>query len=112
MVGLLNLLPLLLATLGLYWIYLGWKRGGDFVKNVLFRVVLTVVVLLLYNHFQPNYLPKGEVKRSEIMQEEVVNKPIEDKLAKPMSSEERDLRRKQQYEEKIEFIKQKEVDNK
>lgn len=110
MVALLNLIPFLIATVGLYWIYLGWKKGGDFVIDVLARVLITVVVILTYNHFQPSYLPKGEVKRTEIVSDEVVTRPIEDNLSKPMSGEEREARRKEQYKEKIEFIQQKEVD--
>lgn len=110
MVALLNIIPFLIATVGLYWIYLGWKKGGDFVIDVLARVVVTVVVVLLYNHFQPSYLPKGEIKRTEIVSEEAITRPIEDNLSKPLSGEERDIRRKEQYKEKIEFIQQKEFD--
>jgi len=112
MVGLINLMPLILATVGLIWIYRGWKKGGDFVIDVVLRVVATVGIILLYQHFQPSYLPKGEINRTEVVQEEVVNEPIADKLLKPMPAEERDARRKEQYKEKIEFINQKEVDNK
>ena len=110
MVALLNLIPYLIVTVGLYWIYLGWKKGGDFVVDVLVRVLITVAVILAYQHFQPSYLPKGEIKRTEIVSEEAITRPIENNLSKPLSGEERDTRRKEQYKEKIEFIQQKNVD--
>jgi hypothetical protein len=110
MVALLNLIPFLIATVGLCWIYLGWKKGGDFVVDVLARVLITVAVILAYQHFQPSYFPKGEITRTGIVSEEPLSHQIENNLSKPLSGAERDARREVQYKEKIEFIKQKEVD--
>lgn len=101
MIGLLNLIPFIIATLGLYWVYQGYKKKKDFLKDVFLRVVLTVAAVVLYNHFQPSYMPKGEVKRSVAPQFEYVEKEVKDVVPKPMSGEDRDSRRKEQYKEPL-----------
>lgn len=109
MVLLLNLLPVLICIGWLWWAIKSWNKERT-PKTVLIFVIGLTVSLLLYKNVQPSYLPKGEIKRTEVVQEEVKQLPIEDKLSKPMSGENRDIRRKEQYKEKIEFIQQKEVD--
>lgn len=111
MVLLLNLVPFLICAGWLLWAAKSWNKSKQ-PKTVIIFIVGLTLSLLLYKNVQPSYLPKGEIARTEVVQEEVVDEPIEDKLLKPMSTEERDARRKEQYKEKIEFINQKEVDNK
>jgi hypothetical protein len=110
MVGLLNLIPFLIATVGLYWIYCGWKKKENFVKNVLLRVILIVGIIILYQQFQPSYMPKGEIKRTTTPQFQSKGLEVQDNSLKPMPGEERDLRRKEAYKEKLPFL-EKDVDN-
>jgi hypothetical protein len=111
MVLLLNLIPFLICAGWCLWAAKSWNKSKQ-PKTVIIFIVGLTLSLLLYKNVQPSYLPKGEIARTEVVQEEVVSQPIEDKLLKPMSPQERDARRKEQYKEKIEFINQKEVDNK
>lgn len=66
-------------------------------------VIAAVVLCLLYNMFQPSYMPKGEVVRRELPPLETSQMEIQDKLLKPRSAEEYDAKREQQIKEGLPF---------
>ena len=69
-----------------------------------------VAALVLYFQVQPSYLPKGEIKRSTVPQFEQKQLDVQDITVKPLSGEERDARRMEQYKEPLPFI-EKNIDN-
>lgn len=102
-----NLLPVVIAGVFLFWAYSRFKK--DKIKAIL-PLVLMVTTLVLYFQVQPSYLPKGEIKRSAVPQFEQKQLGVKDITSKPLSGEERDARRKEQYKEPLSFI-EKDVDN-
>lgn len=97
MILLLNLLPVVLVAIGGYFAlkYRSWKIALG-----------TVLALFLYAKAQPSYMPKGEIKRSEIPAFEVSTSKIEDRNRKPVASEVRDATMKQKVSEGLDFLKE------
>lgn len=87
MVILFNLLPLLVF---MSFVFLAYK----FKKWWL--VLLGVVAVALYFQIQPSYIPKGEVKRTDLPEFEQSSKTIVDRMSKPKSGEEYDKQRKEE----------------
>lgn len=87
MVILFNLLPLLVFT---SFVFLAYK----FKKWWL--VLLGVVAVALYFQIQPSYIPKAEVKRTELPEFEQSSKITVDRMSKPKSGEEYDKQRKEE----------------
>lgn len=90
---------LLLPAILLTGIFLTWK----FKK--LWIVAVTLLVLFVYFKAQPSYLPKGEIKRSQLPAFEA--KPdleIEDRLSKPKDPDQRQREQDERYRKGLEFI--------
>lgn len=69
--------------------------------------VLGTIFLTLYFMFQPSYLPKGEIKRSDVPQFEQTEAKIGNKLLSPKSGEDYDGVRESKIKEGLPFIKDK-----
>lgn len=96
MIILLNLIPAAILAVGFY---LTIRRRS-------WKIALaTLVLMALYAKFQPSYMPKGEVKRSEIPAFEVSTSKIEDRALKPVSGEERDRIMKEKVSNGLDFLK-------
>ena len=96
MILLLNLLPLVIFAIGAYasWKLRSWKVA-----------VATILILIIYAKAQPSYMPKGEVKRSEIPAFEVSTSEIQDRNSKPVTGEERDRIMKEKVSNGLDFLK-------
>ena len=90
MVILFNLLPLLVFV---SFVFLAYKLKKWWL------VLVGVVAVALYFQIQPSYIPKGEVKRTELPEFEQSSKEIVDRMSKPKSGEEYDKQRQQQMED-------------
>lgn len=86
MVILFNLLPLLLFV-GFVFLAYNLKKW--------WLVLVGVVVVAFYFQIQPAYVPKGEVKRTELPEFEQSSKEIVNRMSKPKSGEEYDKQRKE-----------------
>lgn len=87
MVILFNLLPLLLFV---GFVFLAYKLKKWWL------VLVGVVAVVFYFQIQPSYIPKGEVKRTELPEFEQSSKEIVNRMSKPKSGEEYDKQRKQE----------------
>lgn len=87
MVILFNLLPLLLFV---GFVFLAYKLKKWWL------VLVGVVVVAFYFQIQPSYIPKGEVKRTELPEFEQSSKEIVNRMSKPKSGEEYDKQRKEE----------------
>lgn len=77
------------------------------IKRSVVTFIVTVILGGIYQIIMPSYLPKGVVERTPVIEFEPKDLVIKDVQSKPMSSEERDQRRKEAYLEDLPF-KQKE----
>ena len=91
---LINLIPLLIAAIGLG---LSWKL------RKLWVAAATAVTLFLYFQAQPSYMPKGQVTRSEPPTFTEPEARIEDRNSKPMSGDERDQRMRDAVKQGLDF---------
>lgn len=91
---LINLIPLLIAAIGLG---LSWKL------RKLWVAAATVATLFLYFQAQPSYMPKGQVTRSEPPAFTESEARIEDRNSKPMSGDERDQRMRDAVKQGLDF---------
>lgn len=91
---LINLIPLLIAALGLG---LSWKFKKLWVAGA------TLVVVFLYFQAQPSYLPKGEITRSAPPVFTELDARIEDRNSKPMPGNERDQRMRDAVKNGLDF---------
>lgn len=87
MVILFNLLPLLLFV-GFVCLAYNLKKW--------WLVLVGVVVVAFYFQIQPSYIPKGEVRRTELPEFEQSSKEIVDRMSKPKSGEDYDKQRKEE----------------
>ena len=87
MVILFNLLPLLLFV---GFVFLAYKLKKWWL------VLVGVMVVAFYFQIQPSYIPKGEVKRTELPEFEQSSKEIVNRMSKPKSGEEYDKQRKEE----------------
>lgn len=87
MVILFNLLPLLLFV---GFVFLAYKLKKWWL------VLVGVVVAAFYFQIQPSYIPKGEVRRTELPEFEQSSKEIVNRMSKPKSGEEYDKQRKEE----------------
>lgn len=87
MVILFNLLPLLLF---IGFVFLAYKLKKWWL------VLVGVMVVAFYFQIQPSYIPKGEVKRTELPEFEQSSKEIVNRMSKPKSGEEYDKQRKEE----------------
>lgn len=87
MVILFNLLPLLLFV---GFVFLAYKLKKWWL------VLVGVVVVAFYFQIQPSYIPKGEVKRTDLPEFEQSSKEIVNRMSKPKSGEEYDKQRKEE----------------
>lgn len=87
MVILFNLLPLLLFV---GFVFLAYKLKKWWL------VLVGVVAVAFYFQIQPSYIPKGEVRRTELPEFEQSSKEIVNRMSKPKSGEEYDKQRKQE----------------
>lgn len=96
MILLLNLLPVVIFAIGTH---ISIKRRS-------WRVALaTILILFVYAKAQPSYMPKGEVKRSDIPAFEVSKGVIQDRNSKPVTGEERDRIMKEKVSNGLDFLK-------
>lgn len=87
MVILFNLLPLLLFV---GFVFLAYKLKKWWL------VLVGVVAVAFYFQIQPSYIPKGEVRRTELPEFEQSSKEIVNRMSKPKSGEEYDKQRKEE----------------
>lgn len=87
MVILFNLLPLLLFV---GFVFLAYKLKKWWL------VLVGVVVVAFYFQIQPSYIPKGEVRRTELPEFEQSSKEIVNRMSKPKSGDEYDKQRKEE----------------
>jgi len=84
MVFLFNIIPALIALIGLGFIYYFQFKKKNF-KGVVWSLIVCLGLLYLYQAVQPNYLPKGKapvMQRTEIYS--TTPEPvIQDRLLKP-----------------------------
>lgn len=66
--------------------------------------MLGILVFIVYLQLQPSYLPKGEIKRTTVPAFEKKEFEIKDNLLKPLSGEERDIKREELYKQGLPFI--------
>lgn len=97
MILLINLIPMAIFAIGMYFAF---KRRNGWIA------VGTLVALALYAKAQPSYMPKGEIKRSDIPAFEVSTSKIEDRNRKPVAPEVRDATMKQKISEGLDFLKE------
>lgn len=90
MVLLLNLIPILIFLLGALSF---WKWKNPWI------VITTGAIIILYMMAQPSYMPKGEVKRTQVPAFETKDIEMQDRLLRPPTSEEL-------YERKDRLIKE------
>lgn len=90
MVILFNLLPLLLFV---GFVFLAYKLKKWWL------VLIGVAVVAFYFQIQPSYIPKGEVKRTELPEFEQSSEEIVNRMSKPKSGDEYDKERQQQMED-------------
>lgn len=90
------LLNLVVAAIGIIGILLTLKFRKTWIAAA------TLALLMLYSFAQPSYLPKGEVKRSEIPLFEQKGE-IEDRNSKPKSGEAYDSEREVAVKEGLQF---------
>ena len=88
MIFLINIIPFLIAGFGMTAFYFvkGWNRK---VSTVLFAIGVS----LLYTQVQPNYMPKGTVRSTPLVEFKPSDVQIIDRGLKPKSSEQYDLER-------------------
>lgn len=110
MVLLLNLIPVIIVIAVVWWARKRVAKQTEQtakLKAVIAPVIVLVASLGLYTNVQPSYLPKGEIKRTVPPAFEQKESQIQDISLKPVSSEERDKIRKEQYQEKLPFLNEK-----
>ena len=88
-----NILPAIIVALT-FFVVLRAKKS----KVKLWTVGIAAALLILLQMAQPSYLPKGDIQRSELPAFEPSKAQIEDRNRKPVDSEIRDARQKEQYE--------------
>lgn len=74
---------------------------------MLFPAITALSFLLIYGQIQPSYLPKGEIRRSQVIPFEQEHYEVKDLMLKPLSGETRDERIKKLYNEELPFIENK-----
>lgn len=95
MIGFLNLVMPVIMVVGLF---ISYKLKTT--KARLLGVVLTLATVVLYNQLQPSYVPKGTAKPAAPPAEFVIPEgEMTDRLAKPVSAEQRDKTRQAVYDE-------------
>ena len=90
MVGLLNILVFVVCLAIIY----AWRKTK---KHWLILVMLGF--LIVYNQFQPSYMPKGTVERTSVPSFDAPKGEIKDNNRKPVPSEERNAAQQQQYKD-------------
>lgn len=55
-------------------------------------IIVSIVFVIVYQAVQPSYLPKGTTKQLPNAEFQIESKPIEDRIRKTISPEERDAR--------------------
>lgn len=96
---LLNLVPALIGLFyGGMWFLFGSKYKENYIRNRAVIVILLGITLLLYSQVQPSYLPKGEVKRSEVPLFEESDAVVSDRF-KRTDTDERYRETKRMHEE-------------
>lgn len=98
MIVLLNLVPVFVLGAGLF---AAWKLKKAW------PAVVGVVAVMLYVQFQPSYMPKGEVKRTEIPAFEQSDAEIENRNLSPKAGNEYDQERNDSIEKGLPFIDKK-----
>lgn len=91
---LINLIPvyILFIACGLFWKY---KKG--------WILAVGVLVIGVYMQVQPSYLPKGEIKRSDVPAFIPSRADIEDRNSTPKSGEDYDKERNRQIKDGLPF---------
>jgi hypothetical protein len=72
------------------WLALRLKSG--------YPVIAALVFVVMYQLFQPSYMPKGTVKPMSKVEFQQVNTPIVDRGLKTKSSEQYDIERQQAFD--------------
>lgn len=75
-----------------------WKAKTS--KGRIQIILVTALVLIIYAKAQPSYLPKGDIKRTDVPSlSSGSTAEIEDRLRKPVPSEVRNAEQERQYRE-------------
>lgn len=84
--------------------------GGGYLScklKKIWPICVALLFMLLYNIVQPSYLPKGEIKRSQIPEFEKTEEVIQDRNLSPKSSEQYDEDMKNMIQEGLSFKEEK-----
>ena len=95
MIALLNLIPTVVIFIGVV-LALRFKKWQ--------WAVGAIVVVLLYYQFQPSYMPKGEVQRSEIPAFDRSEGAVENRISKPVPVEDRQKARDDAIKQGLPFF--------
>lgn len=106
MVLLINLIPLIIVLCGGFFLYRGYKAGKT--GGTLIAVAAcTLFTLFLYFKAQPSYMPKGDIKRTEIPALSASpSAQIEDRNRQPVPQMDRRAQQEEQYREGPVFLKE------
>lgn len=90
MTFLLNIIPILIALIGIGFVWYFQFKKKDFAK-VVWSVFITACLLLVYQNIQPSYIPKTGVPPMVRMPLEETDKVVVDRILKPqMTTRERE----------------------
>lgn len=109
MILLLNYLPHFVFFVGVYIAFRFWStKKENRIKWVVGAFVVTALVVKAMLAATPNYMPKHTIVRTPIPEIERIEGEIRNIQPQPVSGDERDARRAEQYKQRIQFIKEKE----
>jgi len=113
MILILNYLPAFIVMIGLYVVYRYWKSPVPFtpeqrITRIILTVLITVCSVIILNSATPHYMPKHKITRSSIPEVQAVEGEIKNLQPQPVSGEERDKKRSEDYSDRIQFIKERE----
>lgn len=93
----------MIVLLNLACVFVGFMGIGlSYKLHKAWPMCVALVLIISYSFIQPSYMPKGEVKRSEIPLFEQKGR-IEDRNTKPKSGEQYDVERETAVKEGLPF---------
>lgn len=95
MIVLLNLLTIIVVLLGVFF---------SVKMKKLWPIATAASLVIVYSFFQPSYMPKGTVQRTELPAFEQSEAQIQDRALKPQDGSVYDARREQKIKDGLPFI--------
>lgn len=102
MILLLNYLPAIIVTIGLYVAYRVVRSARPWtpeqrIMRVIATALVSVVTVLLLQAATPHYMPKNTIKRSTVPAPEATAGEIKNLQPQPVSGDDRDAKRLETY---------------